>query len=1542
MLSESIQRLPAAALVHAMILAFLGAAAGEVPLGVVWEWVDGREGAAAKALCTDGGRIFAAGEGGAIWSRSDGEWVLEGTGVREDLEAMAGGEGVWVTVGAGGRILRSTGGGEWTAEPSGTEATLRAVTHGGGMFVGVGDNGTALRSYDGRAWTSWQTGIAERLNDVIWDGTSFFAVGNKATILTAPPGGTWSLREHALAKNVDYQRIVRGPDRYVVDGRAWSTDGVTWNNLYSGVKNDLTFSGSLYVAGREAGEIQVSADGLHWEIIRTGSTEDIVAVAWTGSGFAALTPTRSLLSSDDGFRWTSSGLFSHSLRYEGGCWDGTQFVVAGHSGTVLTSPNGREWTTEVTPTEATLRTASSGGGATIAAGDDGTIIRSMDGRAWELVPLPASWSFYDSHWTGEEFLLVGTGGIILSSHDGLAWEINNPGHLDCVAWDGTRYLAFSGCHVLESEDGNRWQTLTKVAWPTTGSTGDAAMNDLIWTGSAYVAVGSRGWILTSPDGLEWTRGTLSGVSFVGRLTSVAWSGSRYVAVGGQYSGSSTDGLNWTMVENSMMSLRDVAWNGSKFFAAGNTAVRSSTDGLSWTLVHERQVQLESIAWSGSEWIVGGKLGDRALMARSADGTTWTDFLGDPGRTILDVTSGGGIHGALDDAGNVVRFASGVWSQESSGLLGEPFRVISTAEGFAAFARLGMVSLWESGGSWTPGDRRLNRDLVRCITSGAGILVAGTQGNGSTTTFLTSQNGSDWTRHEYFGPPGGPFVDAIWDGERFHLLGASQTFVSEDGTNWTTQFESQWGVYEAHCLAWIEGRVVAAGAGGIWSGDRDGFEKVHVGSETFTALIPGSGTLLALSNRETLASENGINWEPVVTKPRRDGNIRDVITTPAGFVAAGDAGLVWTSPDGETWQRHAVSVVPKLNALAFGDGVIVGVGTGAARSGDGLEWEQALPTQLKQSPLEDVAWGGGRFVAVGASLTAWSEDGRDWHLAKSPIPLNTITWTGTEFLARDREGAVLLSADGDSWRFVVIPRLSAAATGNGMTVAINYGGRLFLSTDGGQEWTLLSTITRAGTSSSNPQIAFVGGRFFTFSSSAAFTSADGFTWSPVYTYPPPSDVVWTGQAFVGIGSGGRISRSDDGVTWTSSSIAEFSGGLLDAVWTGSQVIAVGTNGAAFSSPDGIAWTPLTSGTTEHLLEVVWDGEQAVARTNTYGLVYFSSGPPLPAGFSARALDASHGRLVVAGSAGKIAILGDTGWEVTDTGAAASLYHLSPTPTGWLASGSGSLLVRGTTDPVPTWEIISRSVLTIGETVEGTAHTSGTTVSVGSRGGVSTSTGGRIWNLWRRPVAGALHAGTVLGNGDFAGVGADGAIVRLTPGGTAYIPRSPTGLDLHAIASSDDRLVAAGDSGVILLSKTGAEARAGYESWMAEEVGTVGTVDADNNSDGIPNLIAYLHGIPAGSSPSLADRQSLPAMETTAGAALTFEIDARDDVEVRILRSFDCTVWTEVARKIGTGSWGGTAAVSEEAIGGGRMKCHVSEPAIAADQERVFYRLECSLR
>lgn len=191
------------------------------------------------------------------------------------------------------------------------------------------------------------------------------------------------------------------------------------------------------------------------------------------------------------------------------------------------------------------------------------------------------------------------------------------------------------------------------------------LNDVVWSGSLFVAVGDVGKILSSPDGITWTTQT-SGTTQ--RLNGVSWDGSRFLAVGdGATILSSADGTGWSTLHTGAdgVWLKDVSYSGTRYVAAGvlspaNTAyMLTSADGVSWSEnlnLPQHGRSLSGVAWSGQMFVASAAaeaFPNEAAVMVSQDGLTWVEVIvsADSPTTLCVLWDGsqfitGGIGGRL--------------------------------------------------------------------------------------------------------------------------------------------------------------------------------------------------------------------------------------------------------------------------------------------------------------------------------------------------------------------------------------------------------------------------------------------------------------------------------------------------------------------------------------------------------------------------------------------------------------------------------------------------------------------------------------------------------------------------------------------------------------------------------------------------------------------------------------------------------------------------------------------------------------------------------
>lgn len=294
------------------------------------------------------------------------------------------------------------------------------------------------------------------------------------------------------------------------------------------------------------------------------------------------------------------------------------------------------------------------------------IVPDDTGTAWTVrtLPLPAESIFlHRVRWLDGAFIAAGTN--LLTSPDGISWTAGPAGSFEDVAWTGTQLVAVGYPNVVTSPDAVTWTPSTLpaanqgqvhgiaasparmvavgtevgldfysttipliatstdgVTWTKLPQTFSADLRSIVWSGTQFVAVGTRlgeslaaGIALTSPDGLTWTATTIDVVS---TLKDVAWNGVRFVAVGYPWGVTSTDGITWERSGVAILGSEDaIAWSGTRFLACGVVTCATSTDGLQWqTNIQPGLTMVNGVAWGGTRWVAVGVTNGIAAVATS--------------------------------------------------------------------------------------------------------------------------------------------------------------------------------------------------------------------------------------------------------------------------------------------------------------------------------------------------------------------------------------------------------------------------------------------------------------------------------------------------------------------------------------------------------------------------------------------------------------------------------------------------------------------------------------------------------------------------------------------------------------------------------------------------------------------------------------------------------------------------------------------------------------------------------------------------------------
>lgn len=188
--------------------------------------------------------------------------------------------------------------------------------------------------------------------DLAWTGEAYVGVATDG-IQTSTDGGKWTVvrssPEHAV------HLVAVGNGRVVVAG-----DGVVFTARGAGAALEFTersvpdakfvklaFGGGTFVALDAAGRAHVSDGASAWKVVSIAQNLEWKGVAfgdgvWIAVGNDDKTGAALYASKDPAGAWTRGTLPSDAGPY-GIAYGKGQFLVVGHAGRVLTSPDGREW-----------------------------------------------------------------------------------------------------------------------------------------------------------------------------------------------------------------------------------------------------------------------------------------------------------------------------------------------------------------------------------------------------------------------------------------------------------------------------------------------------------------------------------------------------------------------------------------------------------------------------------------------------------------------------------------------------------------------------------------------------------------------------------------------------------------------------------------------------------------------------------------------------------------------------------------------------------------------------------------------------------------------------------------------------------------------------------------------------------------------------------------------------------------------------------------------------------------------------------------------
>lgn len=268
--------------------------------------------------------------------------------------------------------------------------------------------------------------------------------------------------------------------------------------------------------------------------------------------------------------------------------------------------------------------------------------------------------------------------------------------------------------------------------------------------------------------------------------------------------------------------------------------------------------------------------------------------------------------------------------------------------------------------------------------------------------------------------GGPTTDYRLEGK---------VWLSDDGLSWRADEETD---FEAGLMA------AAPALGGVAVGGPLQICGFHCAASELAKA--GSTVWFSRDGRQWQRSVEGLDDGAVFALAGTDelvlalGIVADEApdATTADETTLGDAGAIWTSPDGAVWTRAELPAMDRIMQVAISGGSFValawppgsiGYSGSLLWSDDGTSWTEVG----RASGLATLASSPTGFLATAPSdkgyVTLLSDDGRDWvaveRNTRPDVALTDVLWIGDRWLGLGPDVA-LTSPDGRTWSEVELP------------------------------------------------------------------------------------------------------------------------------------------------------------------------------------------------------------------------------------------------------------------------------------------------------------------------------------------------------------------------------------------------------------------------------------------------------------------------------------------------------------------------------------------
>lgn len=545
----------------------------------------------------------------------------------------------------------------------------------------------------------------------------------------------------------------------------------------------------------------------------------LTSVAFGNGKFVAVGVNGIIVSSTDGTTWElkSQGL-QYPLYYIGYVtFQNHLFIAVGHeksnysSKTILVSPDGNTWSVHSLSLDDQIKSIAYGNNVFVAVSSYGTVLTSPDGATWSKQFKDTTYpQYYNSVTFGNnQFVALCSNNNgqskIRRSSDGISWSMDTcPYYFNSIFFDGNQFVAMgSSTTMYYSSDGTTW---TEKAWEKDSSFVTVySITYATYADHQRIAIGNysvyspyTGYhediIMTSSDGIKWSHWKT-----LDHLYSATFGNNVFVAVidnGGIIT--SPDGVSWSKTYKINCLLSSIAFGNDMFMCSGDDGrMLSSRDGKNWDYISFESAEIiQNLSFTNNRFFAGTS----GKFFTSSNGNAWTIKTTMPDYVVRSVTYGNGLFTAVGGfyrPYTVFEDTGAIWTSRD-GAIWNPiftkFDLYSIAYGNNLFvavgspiSNIGKVVTSEDGITWTDDEYLSQPFLLNSVAFGNNRFVAvGYIFNGMagmSQAIISSLDGKKWTESSTSSSQ--RLNSVAFANNRFVAVGnRGEIWSSSNGTTWS--------------------------------------------------------------------------------------------------------------------------------------------------------------------------------------------------------------------------------------------------------------------------------------------------------------------------------------------------------------------------------------------------------------------------------------------------------------------------------------------------------------------------------------------------------------------------------------------------------------------------------------------------------------------------------------------------------------------------------------------------------------------------------------